>query len=71
MAIIKPIKEIEVTDFRDFCKEFKINTNYVAGDDGTDEELIESELKKVCKEKWLLNFIDDSRDGYFRIQQIQ
>lgn len=71
MTIIKPIKEIEFRDFKEFCYLFNINTNKIAGDDGTDEELILEEIEKFGNSKWLLNFIDNRFDGYFILQQIE
>lgn len=71
MAVLIPIKEIEVSDFNEFCKKFQIISSKIAGDDGTDEELIIRELNKISNKTFVLNFIDDSRDGYFRIQQFE
>lgn len=70
MAIIKIKKELEVDDFRSFCNVFKIKTKLEAGPDGTDEELILEELKNNKSGKWVLNFIDNNRDGYFRLQMV-
>ena len=68
MAIIKPIKELIINDFNDFCNQFNISSNKIAGDDGCDEELIEKELSKIENQNWLLNFINDRNDGYFILQ---
>ena len=68
MAVIRSINEIKVSDFKNFCVYFGIKTNKKAGKDGFDEELILGELNKIPNEKWGLNFIDDSRDGYFLLQ---
>ena len=68
MSIIIPIKDIKVSDFNDFCYDFKIISDKIAGDNGTDEELIIEELDKITNQKWLVNFVDDNRDGYFRLQ---
>lgn len=71
MAVLIPSKIIEVDDFRDFCKKFNINTNIEAGIDDLDEVLITEELNKLDNENWLLNFIDNRIDGYFRLQLIE
>jgi hypothetical protein len=68
MAVLIPKEEIEVSDFNDFCFELNINSDYIAGEDGTDEELIIMELNKIKNKNYVLNYIDDNRDGYFRIQ---
>ena len=71
MTIIKPLQEIECSDFREFCDYFNINTNKIAGDNGTDEELIIEEIEKITNQKWILNFINTKYDGYFRLQLIE
>ena len=71
MAVIFPIEEIEVSDFNDFCEKFQIISSKIAGDDGNDEELILYELNKIFNKKFVLNFINDFREGYFRIQQFE
>lgn len=68
MSVLKYIKEIEVSDFNEFCDVFEIETLLEAGNDGTDEELIIEELEKIENEKWVVNFIDNRIDGYFRLQ---
>lgn len=71
MAIIKPIKQIEIETFREFCSVFKVTTHKIAGENGTDEELIIEELNKDSKTSWLINFIETRQDGYFLLQQIK
>lgn len=71
MAVLIPKEEFEVSDFNEFCSEFNINSDYIAGEDGTDEELIILELDKINKKNYVLNFIDDNRDGYFKIQEFE
>lgn len=68
MAVLLPITAKEVSDFKEFCAKFDINSKYIAGDDGTDEELIILELNKIHNKKFVLNFIEDRADGYFLIQ---
>ncbi|MBI2257282.1 MAG: hypothetical protein HYU67_00095 [Flavobacteriia bacterium] len=68
MAILLPIEIIEISNFNEFCKIFKINSEKFAGDDGTDEELIIKELNKISNKNFILNFIDDRNTGYFRIE---
>lgn len=70
MAVLIPKEEIEVDDFREFCDTFNIKSKKIAGEDGTDEELIIQELEKLDNENWLVNYIDDKIDGYFRLQLI-
>ena len=70
MALIIPIKTIKIATFHEFCSYFKITTNLIAGDDGTDIELIEDELRKLPNTKWLVDFVDTNEDGYFLIKQI-
>lgn len=43
MVLLIPIEEFEVSSFNEFCEIFKIKTKLIAGDDGTDEELIQEE----------------------------
>jgi len=69
MALIEPINEIKVSSFDEFCSVFDITTNMIAGDNGTDEELIKDELNKL-NTKWTINFIDTKEDGYFLLQQL-
>jgi hypothetical protein len=71
MAVLVPKKEFEVCDFRMFCNTFNINSKKCAGDDGTDEELLIEELNKIKDDKWLINFIDNRNNGYFRLQLIE
>lgn len=71
MSVLKPTKELEVKDYREFCNIFNIKLNKEAGKNGFDEELIARELENIPDQKWLINFIDDSRDGYFRLQLIE
>lgn len=71
MTLISPLKKIEVKSFIDFCEKFNIKSEEIAGDNGTDQELIESELNKILDKKWLINFFDDAEDGYFLCQQIK
>jgi hypothetical protein len=71
MSVLIPIEEIEVSDFNDFCKKFEIKPLKIAGDDGTDEELIIEELNKIRDKKFVLNYIDNRIDGFFRIQVFQ
>ena len=71
MTLIKAIKKIKVDSFDEFCFYFNISTNVVAGDNGTDEELIEAELNKIPNTSWLINFINTRKDGYFLLQQIK
>jgi len=71
MTILIPIEEFEVSGYNEFCEMFKINSVLIAGNDGTDEELIYEELKKIPSKKFVLNFIDDKRDGYFKIQSFK
>jgi hypothetical protein len=68
MAVLTPIEVFEISDFREFCAKFDLNSKYVAGNDGTDEELIILELNKILKKKFVLNFIEDKTDGHFKIQ---
>ena len=68
MAVLLPIEEIEVSNYNEFCEKFQVNSKYCAGDDGTDEELITLELNKILKKNFILNFIEDRADGYFKIQ---
>ena len=68
MALLIPIEQIEVSDFNEFCNLFNINSELIAGENGTDEELIIEELNKISNKNFVLNFIDDRIDGYFRIQ---
>lgn len=70
MALIKPIKQIKVGTFEEFCSVFNVTTHKIAGEFGTDEELIVEELNKDSKTSWLMNFIDTKQDGYFLLQQI-
>ena len=70
MTLINPIKKIRITSFTEFCTIFNITTNLVAGDDGTDEELIINELNKFTNTKWIMNFVDTKEDGYFLLQQL-
>lgn len=71
MSIINPIKTIKVDGFDEFCKVFKIKTKLVAGDDGSDDELIAYFLSKKNRngEKWFITFIDDRNLGYFLLHQ--
>ena len=69
MSVITPKHEVQVEGFREFCEYFKIKTKKRAGDDGYDLELIIEELNKIQNENWIVNFIDDRRDGYFRLQK--
>jgi hypothetical protein len=71
MAVIIPKKEFEVDDFRGFCLAFDIISNENAGENGTDEELILEELEKREGEKWIVNFIDNRIDGFFKLQLIE
>lgn len=71
MPVINPTETIEVYDFSDFCDKFEIVSKYNVGDDGTDEELIVEELNKIKKMKFIINFIEDRADGYFRIQRFE
>ncbi|MDC1068730.1 hypothetical protein OAQ99_06200 [Candidatus Kapabacteria bacterium] len=68
MAVLLPISVTEVSGLDEFCAKFDINSKYIAGDDGTDEELIILELNKIYNKKFVLNFIEDRTDGYFLIQ---
>lgn len=68
MAVLVPIKEIEVADFNEFCETFNIKTEAIAGNNGSDDELIIEELNKLENENWVVNFICDRMDGYFRLQ---
>ncbi|MCX6146130.1 MAG: hypothetical protein NTW25_02615 [Candidatus Kapabacteria bacterium] len=70
MSVIKVIKQIEVDDFRNFCDVFNIKTTMIAGDNGSDEELIIEELDKITNQKWVVNFINNNSDGYFRLQMM-
>ena len=67
MPSIKPIKEIIVNDFNHFCEKFKIKTSKIAGDNGCDDELIMEELDKISNQNWLVSFVDNNRDGYFKL----
>ncbi len=71
MSVIKELKQIEVDDFKHFCEVFDINSLNKAGENGCDEELINEELDKIANEKWVVNFIDNNRDGYFRLQMFE
>lgn len=71
MPVLIPIEEIEVLDFKEFCSTFEIETLKIAGNDGTDEELIIEELNKIRDKKFVLNYIDNRIDGFFRIQEFQ
>jgi hypothetical protein len=68
MAVLIPIEQFEISDFNEFCEIFKINSDKIAGDDGTDQELIIEELEKIYNKKFVVNFIDNRNDGYFRLQ---
>lgn len=68
MAVITPIEEIVVSNYKEFCEKFEIISESYAGVDGTDEELIILELNKILNKKFVLNFIEDRTDGYFKIQ---
>ena len=70
MSLVKPLKEVNVESFNDFCSKFNYKTDKVAGDDGYDIELIEEVLGQIPHEKWLVNFIEDREDGYFKLQLI-
>ena len=63
---VESLKTIEVADFKEFLDEFDLYSDKVAGDDGTDEELIKEVLEDVSG-KWLVTFVDDGRDGFFRL----
>lgn len=60
-----------VNDFREFCDTFNIISNKEAGKDGSDEELIFEELEMIENQKWLINFVENKTDGYFKIQLIE
>jgi hypothetical protein len=70
MAVIIPKIEVKVEHFRDFCNQFNVQTDKIAGNDGYDIELIIEELNKIKDENWIVNFIDDRQDGYFKLQRI-
>ena len=69
MAVIKPLNIFKVATFDDFCIQFKISSNIVAGENETDEELIAHQLE-TYNNRWLINFIEDRNDGYFLLQEI-
>jgi hypothetical protein len=68
MAVLKLKSEIECSDFNEFCDLFEINSEFVAGENGTDEELILEELNKIKDTKFVLTFFDNKNGGYFKIQ---
>ena len=70
MAIVVPNKEIKVNNFERFCEVFNIKSSKVAGNDGYDEELIIEELNKIINQKWIVNFTEDSEDGFFHLREI-
>ncbi|RKE94870.1 hypothetical protein [Ichthyenterobacterium magnum] len=70
MAIIKPNRVFRVNTFIEFCIKFKINSDLIAGENGTDEELIKEQLSTYNKNLWLINFINDRNDGFFLLQEI-
>jgi len=70
MSVITAIESIEVLDFEEFCEKFKIISKFNAGDDGTDEELIITELNNIENKNYIVNFIEDRTDGFFRIQRL-
>jgi len=67
MTVIKPIKIIEVDHYKSFCEVFDIKTTKVAGINETDEELITEELNKIKNQNWIVNFIDNRKDGFFQL----
>ena len=69
MSVLIPIDENIVVDFNEFCDIYEINSNLIAGEDGTDEELIIEELNKISNKNFVVNFVDDRNDGYFKIQE--
>ena len=70
MALITPLKEINVAGFHEFCSSFNIKSDKKAGINGYDQELIEEEIGKLKNEKWIVNFIENNRDGFFHLIQI-
>ena len=68
MSVLLPNEVIEVRDFNEFCDVFKIESNQNTCDDQVDEELIITELEKMVNQKWIVNFIDNKVNGYFRLQ---
>ena len=68
MSVLLPNEVIEVRDFNEFCDVFKIESNQNTCDDVVDEELIITELEKMVNQKWIVNFIDNKVNGYFRLQ---
>ena len=68
MSVLLPNEVIEVRDFNEFCDVFKIESNQNTCDDGVDEELIITEFEKMVNQKWIVNFIDNKVNGYFRLQ---
>ncbi len=70
MTLIIPLNEVKVEGFDEFCNIFDIENVKKAGVDGSDQELIEDELHKLKKENWIVNFIENRRDGFFHLIQI-
>lgn len=70
MAVVEPIKEIKVNNFKHFCEVFNIKSDKVAGNDDYDVELIVEELNKINNQKWIINFIENSEDGFFHLKEI-
>lgn len=71
MSIINSLEKIKVSSFLEFCNVFDIKPIKEGGRDGFDEDLIKEELIKIPNQKWLLNFIDNRRDGYFLLQLLE
>lgn len=70
MALIRPQQVYIVNSYYDFWQEFfGGNTPKEAGEDGTDQELIEEVLQQMKDAEYTCLFVDDRRDGYFVIQK--
>ena len=62
--LIQPIKTVIVDDYNDFKDKFKFSDNNEAGENGTDEELIDDYLKNIPNEKWFVSYVY-AGNGFF------
>lgn len=71
MAVIVPIRIVEVLNYREFCMEFDIKFIEADLEDNFQEELIIEKLDKIKDENWIVMFQDDNNEGFFKLLQLE